>query len=168
MSKQPWSRQSTVDRPCRSRRLDNTFAGVTCERGPHVTNHLVGCRDALQLFRDVFTELAQRTAAIGTAVVRGKMGDYFPRKISWKRLAFRRERRFESAGVARGCAASAAACPASSAARAVSSSSRRNSSCSSCPVSFSLFLPKIIRRYFSMTSFRCSISYVLDVSSLYC
>ena len=35
-------------------------------------------------------------------------------------------------------------------------------------MSFSLFLPKIIRRYFSMISFRCSISFALDVSSLCC
>jgi hypothetical protein len=41
------------------------------------------------LFGDVFTEFAQRTAAIGAAVVRGKISDDFPRKIFWKRLALR-------------------------------------------------------------------------------
>jgi hypothetical protein len=41
------------------------------------------------LFGNLFTELAQRTAAIGTAVVWWKMGDNFPWKIFWKRLALR-------------------------------------------------------------------------------
>jgi hypothetical protein len=41
------------------------------------------------LFRNVFTELAQRTAAIGTAAVWGKVSDDFSRKIFWKRLALR-------------------------------------------------------------------------------
>ena len=72
-------------------------------------------------------------------------------------------RDFATARLEGGCAASASACAASSAACAVSNSSSRNSSCSSCAVSFSLFLPKIMRRYFSMTSLKCSISSASDL-----
>jgi hypothetical protein len=54
-----------------------------------MTNDLEACGDAFQLFGNIFAELAQRTAAIGAAVMRGKMGDYFTRKIFGKRLACR-------------------------------------------------------------------------------
>ena len=138
------------------------FATYAGELRPHVTNHLEGCRNALQLLGYVFAELTQRTAAIGTAVVRRKMGDDFTRKILWQEACVRdADRRFESVCVEARLRCFLRSCAASSAACAVSSSSSRNSSCSSSPVSFSLFLPKIIRRYFSMISFRCSISCAL-------
>ena len=54
-----------------------------------MTNHLEACRNALQLFGNIFTELPQGTAAIGAAVVRGKMRDHFTRKILRQRLACR-------------------------------------------------------------------------------
>jgi len=71
-----------------------------------MTNHLKSCRDALQLFRDVFAELAQSTAAIGAASVRGKMVDHFTRRPSGRGLRAGRDRRFESVGAPGGCAAS--------------------------------------------------------------
>jgi hypothetical protein len=54
-----------------------------------MTNHLEACGYALQLFRNVFAELAQRTAAIGAAAVRRKMSDHFTGKILGQRLAGR-------------------------------------------------------------------------------
>ena len=89
MSQQSRTRQSAVDRPCRSRRLDDALAACASELRPHMTNHLEACRDAFQLFGNIFAELAQCAAAIGAAVVRGKMGDHFTRKILGKRLACR-------------------------------------------------------------------------------
>ena len=89
MSQQAGTRQTTLNRPRRSWCLDDTLATCAGELRPHVTNNLVGCRDALQLFGDVFTELPQCPAAIGTAVVSRKMGDNFTRKMFRKRLAFR-------------------------------------------------------------------------------
>jgi hypothetical protein len=89
VGKQSRTRQSPVDGPCRSRRLDDALASCAGELGPHMTNHLGACGDAFQLFGNVFAELAQRSAAIGAAVVCGKMSDHFPRKIFGQRLAHR-------------------------------------------------------------------------------
>ena len=89
VSQKAGTRQTTLNRPRRSRRFDNTFATCAGELRPHMTNDLVGCRHAFQLFGDIFTELAQRTTAIGAAVVSRKMGDHFTRQIFWQRLARR-------------------------------------------------------------------------------
>ena len=89
MRKQSWTWQTALDRASWSWCLNNLLASSTGELRPNVTNHLVCRGDALQLFRDILTELAQRTAAIGATAVRGEMGDYFPRKIFSKRLACR-------------------------------------------------------------------------------
>jgi hypothetical protein len=89
MSKQSRTSQATVDRPCRSRRLDEAVATCAGELRPHMTDDLIGCRDAFQLFGDIFAKLPQGTAAIRTAVVRARMVDYLTRKIFGKRPACR-------------------------------------------------------------------------------
>jgi hypothetical protein len=133
-----------------------------------MANHLEGCRDAFQLFGNIFTELPQCTAAIGAAVVRRKMGDHFTRKILGQWLARRagatlrislsgrRLRRF-------GCSLCSFFC-------SLSSLQFFEPELKLFKFSGQLLAlpPKIIRRYFSMTSFRCSISCVLEVSSLCC
>ena len=87
VSQQCRTGQAALDGPRRSGRLDHMFAGGAGELRPHVTNHLETGRDAFQLFGDIFTKLAQGAAAIGTAVVRGKMGDHFTRKSFRIRLS---------------------------------------------------------------------------------
>src|SRR5882672_447743 len=89
MSQQIGARQTALDRPCRSRRFYNPLATRACELRPHVANHLVGSRNAFQLLRYIFAELAQRAAAIRAAVVRWKMSDDFAWKVFRKRLACR-------------------------------------------------------------------------------
>src|SRR5258708_12155256 len=88
MSQEIRTRQATLDRPCRSRRLDNVFASRAGKLRPHMTDYLKAGRDALQLLGYVFTKLTQRSTAIGAAVVRRKMGDDFARKILRKGLAY--------------------------------------------------------------------------------
>src|ERR1700749_1906889 len=78
--------QTTLDRPRRSRRLDNAITIAASELGADVAYHLIRCRDALQLFGDIFAELPQLAAAIGTALVLGHVRDDLARQVFGKRL----------------------------------------------------------------------------------
>src|ERR1700683_2819072 len=89
MGKQTWTRQSAVDRPSWSGRLHDALATCASELRPYMTNHLEACGNTFQLFGDIFAKLAQRTTAIGAAVVRRKMSHHFTRKILGKWLACR-------------------------------------------------------------------------------
>jgi hypothetical protein len=87
MRQQIRTRQAILDGPRRSRRFHHSFATGAGELGPYMTNHLVAGRYAFQLFRDIFTELAQGSTAIGAALMCGKVRNNLTRQIFREWLA---------------------------------------------------------------------------------
>ena len=67
--------------------FDNAFALLAGKLRPHVANHLEVGRDVLQNLGYILAEVAQRTAAIGAAVVTWKMSYNLARKMRGQRLA---------------------------------------------------------------------------------
>ena len=105
----------------------------------------------LQLFGDIFAELAQRAAAIGTAVAE-KMADHLTRQILRQRLASGSGLSSAELHSLHGGFSRPAKTPALPDGVQAAQAD---------PI-FSLLRPNIIRRSFSMTSFRCSICSLLE------
>jgi hypothetical protein len=82
MSQQTRTRRAALDRPCRSKCFHGTFAACTDELRPHVPDHLVGGRNALQLFRNVFAEML--TCANCATLAHGWNVNYTIRRFSAK------------------------------------------------------------------------------------
>ena len=68
VGQQPGSGKAALDRTRWRRRFHHAVATVAGELRPHVANDLEAVGDVLQLLGDIFAELAQLAAAIGTAV----------------------------------------------------------------------------------------------------
>ena len=116
--------------------------------------------ERLELFGDIVAELTQPAATVRTAVAVRLVYDLFALQIFRQWLAFGDGASVPCAENAFGVA-SACACWSQS-------SSSSNSSCSSSTTIFSLLLPKIMWRYFSIISFRCSIRSLRVCSSSAC
>jgi hypothetical protein len=66
-------------------RFNHALTSVAGKLRPQVANDLEAVRNVLQLFGDIFAELAQLTAAIGTRVVMKTVAD----DLSWQMLGQR-------------------------------------------------------------------------------
>ena len=117
MGQQPRSGKAALDRTRWRRRFNHALATAAGELRPHVANDLEAVGDVLQLLGDIFAELAQLAAAIGTAVAVEKRGVTTSRgRCSGSGL--RPDLVFGSlAGVTRSTAASISACVVSSSSR---------------------------------------------------
>jgi hypothetical protein len=71
------------------RRLNHAITTRTGELRPHMPNHSEVLGDVLQLFGDIFPELAQLGAAVRAAVADGRVGSHFAREVLGERLAIR-------------------------------------------------------------------------------
>ncbi len=154
MRQQTRAGQTLIDRPRRSRCLDHLFAASASKLRPHMLNHLEAGRNAFQLLGYIFAKLTQGTAAIRTAVCAGGWVMTSRGRSSGNGLRGGRGR--DLIGVRRTVAVflNLALLPARSPVlpaetQAVPAHPSASRSC----------VPKIIRLYLSMTSFRCSISW---------
>jgi hypothetical protein len=81
----PRSCKATLDRTRWRGRFNHALTSVAGELRPHVANDLEAVRNVFQLFGDIFAELAQLTAAIGTRVAMKTVAD----DLSWQMLGQR-------------------------------------------------------------------------------
>src|ERR1700688_2761116 len=87
MGQQSRSGEATLDHARWRRRFDNMLASRAGKLRPHMANHLEVSWDVLQYLGYILAELTQRLAAIGAAVLLGKMGYDLAGKMRGKRLA---------------------------------------------------------------------------------
>ena len=98
VGQQPWSGKTAFDRTRRRRRFNHAVAPVAGELRPHMANDLEAIRDVLQLLGDIFAELAQLAAAVGTRVAVKSVRHHFAREMFRQRLAPGSRLRFFSRG----------------------------------------------------------------------
>src|SRR5260370_12523210 len=96
MGQQPRSGKATLDRARWRRSLDHAFTPVACELRPHMADDLEAIRDVLQLLGDIFAELAQPAATVGTPVTMKSVADNLAEEMLGQRLASRSRLRFRS------------------------------------------------------------------------
>src|SRR5260370_26464727 len=161
MSEQTWASQASINGTAGCRCLHDAVASGTAHPGAYMTNYLEACWKVLEHLGGIFAELLQSAAAVGTALFTGEMGVDFTRQWSGS------ERRFLEAGERSNTAGSAASSGASSA-RLASSSSSLSSSCSICRSTFSELRPNCMRRSLAISSSRCSIWLLWEISSACC
>src|ERR1700733_15267650 len=87
VGQQPWSGKTAFDRTRRRRCFNHAVAPVAGELRPHMANDLEAIRDVLQLLGDIFAELAQLAAAVGTRVAVKSVRHHFAREMFRQRLA---------------------------------------------------------------------------------
>src|SRR5450631_3417811 len=87
MGQQSRSGKATLDRAGWRRRFNHALTTAAGELRPHVTNHLEAIRDVLQLLGDIFAELAQLAAAVGTRVTVKSVSDNLAWQMFGQRLA---------------------------------------------------------------------------------
>jgi hypothetical protein len=96
VSQQTGSGKTAFDRTRWRGRFHHAVATVAGELGPYVANHLEAVGDVLQLLGDIFAELAQLAAAIGTAVAGDTVRHHLTRQVFGQRLTPGSRLRFRS------------------------------------------------------------------------
>lgn len=86
MREKPRPGKAACNRAGRRRCFDDALATCAGELGSHMANDLEVSRDELQYLGYVFSEVAQRAAAIGAAVVLWMMGYDLAGQMFWQRL----------------------------------------------------------------------------------
>ena len=89
MSQQTRSGKATLDGPGWRGRFHHAVATAACKLRTHMADDLEALGDILQLLGYVLAELAQRTAATGTAIALREMRNDFARKMIGQWLAWR-------------------------------------------------------------------------------
>ena len=98
VGQQSGSGKTAFDRTRWRGRFHHAVAAVAGELRPHMANNLEAVGDVLQLLGDIFAELAQLAAAVGTAVARNAVCHDFAREMLRQRLAPGSRLRFPSRG----------------------------------------------------------------------
>ena len=81
------SSEAAVDRSRRRRSLHDAIAGIAAQLRTHMADDLEAGPHVLQHLGDIFTQLAQPSAAVGARLMAGQVGVDFARKMLGQRAA---------------------------------------------------------------------------------
>src|ERR1700674_3572940 len=90
---QAWSGEPPIDGAAGCRCLHDAVASGTAHPWAHMTNDLEACWTVLEHLGDIFAELLQSAAAVGTALFTGEMGVDFTRQMVGQRASLPGSRR---------------------------------------------------------------------------
>src|SRR5260370_13327563 len=93
MSEQTWASQASINGPAGCRCLHDAVASGTAHPGAYMTNDLEACWKVLEHLGDIFAELLQSAAAVGTGLFTGEMGVDFTRQMVGQRAPLPGSRR---------------------------------------------------------------------------